>query len=202
MAYASTLDRVRSERRSCAALVVAASVAMWLMFAILARRTFRTTTAESGWEDASETEWKAGRRVVLVTGAAGFVGFHTVLHTVLQLHEEGDYVVGMDNFNDYYDVEWKRSRARLLRRHGIPRYHSPRTIAWIDRRLFMEPRRRPTRTSHRSITTFMGFDPRDCDFFTVYGPMGRPDMAYFKFAEAIVHNFTIVEFRAERTVSN
>jgi len=37
---------------------------------------------------------------VLVTGAAGFIGFHTSK----KLLERGDTVVGLDNFNDYYDV--------------------------------------------------------------------------------------------------
>ena len=56
-----------------------------------------------------------GRRVVLLTGAAGFVGFHTAL----QMHQEGDVVLGLDNFNHYYDVRLKRKRAQLLRRAGL-----------------------------------------------------------------------------------
>ena len=47
---------------------------------------------------------------ILVTGAAGFIGFHTSK----QLLERGDTVVGLDNFNDYYDVTLKESRARIL----------------------------------------------------------------------------------------
>ena len=47
---------------------------------------------------------------ILVTGAAGFVGFHTA-RTLL---ERGDTVVGLDNFNDYYDVSLKESRANVL----------------------------------------------------------------------------------------
>jgi len=47
---------------------------------------------------------------VLVTGAAGFIGFHTAI----QLLERGDTVVGLDNFNDYYDVALKDSRAAVL----------------------------------------------------------------------------------------
>ena len=47
---------------------------------------------------------------ILVTGAAGFIGFHAAR----QLLERGDTVVGLDNFNDYYDVELKNSRAAIL----------------------------------------------------------------------------------------
>jgi len=47
---------------------------------------------------------------ILVTGAAGFIGFHTSK----QLLDRGDTVVGLDNFNDYYDVALKEGRAELL----------------------------------------------------------------------------------------
>lgn len=43
---------------------------------------------------------------VLVTGAAGFIG----MHTVLALLARGDQVVGIDNLNDYYDPQLKRDR--------------------------------------------------------------------------------------------
>jgi UDP-glucuronate 4-epimerase len=49
---------------------------------------------------------------ILVTGVAGFIGFH-VAKTLL---ERGDRVVGIDNLNDYYDVRLKR--ARLAELHG------------------------------------------------------------------------------------
>jgi UDP-glucuronate 4-epimerase len=47
---------------------------------------------------------------ILVTGAAGFVGSFTAK----QLLERGETVVGLDNFNDYYDVSLKEARAALL----------------------------------------------------------------------------------------
>lgn len=46
----------------------------------------------------------------LVTGAAGFIGFHTCK----RLLEAGHQVVGIDNMNDYYDVNLKQARLDLL----------------------------------------------------------------------------------------
>lgn len=45
---------------------------------------------------------------VLVTGTAGFIGYHTAL----RLLERGDEVVGIDNINDYYDVRLKFGRLK------------------------------------------------------------------------------------------
>ena len=47
---------------------------------------------------------------VLVTGAAGFIGFHLSKRLV----ERGDQVVGIDNLNDYYDVGLKKARLAQL----------------------------------------------------------------------------------------
>ena len=52
---------------------------------------------------------------VLVTGASGFVG----AHCSLALRKRGDGVVGIDNFNAYYDPSLKKARKALLASHGV-----------------------------------------------------------------------------------
>ena len=58
---------------------------------------------------------QVGGMVVLVTGAAGFVGFHTSL----ALKRRGDGVVGLDNFNDYYPIHLKHARQEMLINEGV-----------------------------------------------------------------------------------
>jgi UDP-glucuronate 4-epimerase len=48
---------------------------------------------------------------VLVTGAAGFIGFHVSQY----LLKRGDQVIGLDNLNDYYDVSLKQARLAQLK---------------------------------------------------------------------------------------
>lgn len=50
----------------------------------------------------------------LVTGIAGFIGFHTAKN----LLQQGNKVVGIDNLNDYYDVALKKSRLEELKKYG------------------------------------------------------------------------------------
>jgi UDP-glucuronate 4-epimerase len=53
---------------------------------------------------------------ILVTGAAGFIGYHTAAHLLDRGHE----VIGLDNLNAYYDVSLKEARlARLKEREGF-----------------------------------------------------------------------------------
>ena len=48
---------------------------------------------------------------VLVTGAAGFIGFHVAHNLILR----GERVIGIDNVNEYYDPQLKRDRIANLR---------------------------------------------------------------------------------------
>lgn len=49
---------------------------------------------------------------LLLTGAAGFIGFHTAQILLAR----GDEVVGLDNLNDYYDVSLKQARLAILQK--------------------------------------------------------------------------------------
>jgi UDP-glucuronate 4-epimerase len=57
-------------------------------------------------------------RKILVTGAAGFIGFHLSR----RLLERGNEVVGVDNMNPYYDVTLKEARLLLLEKNGAFRF--------------------------------------------------------------------------------
>lgn len=56
---------------------------------------------------------------VLVTGAAGFIGYHVSR----RLLERGDAVVGVDNLNDYYDIALKEERLRQLNAYSGYRHY-------------------------------------------------------------------------------
>jgi len=63
----------------------------------------------------SKTDWTSAinNQTFLVTGSAGFIGFHVAQALLAQ----GARVVGIDNFNDYYSAALKHDRDRELRRH-------------------------------------------------------------------------------------
>jgi UDP-glucuronate 4-epimerase len=207
---------------------------------------------------------------VLVTGAAGFIGFHLSKRLV----DRGDDVVGLDNLNDYYDVNLKLDRLKQLK---FERNFRPVRIDLSDResvsRLFSEERfdvvvnlaaqagvryslKNPYAYADSNVSGFlnvlegcrhhgvkhlvfassssvygantkMPFSVHDnvdhpvslyaatkkanelmahtysnlyalpCTglrFFTVYGPWGRPDMAYFLFTKAILEGRPIDVF--------
>lgn len=200
---------------------------------------------------------------ILLTGAAGFIGFH-VAQTLLA---RGHHVLGIDNVNDYYDVNLKHARLaqfegrsgftfaqtdiadrdaifRLLETHrditaiihlaaqaGV-RYSLKNPFAYVQSNLMgqvvmLEAARALPGTSlvYASSSSVYGGntklpfaieDPVDrpvslyaatkradelmshtyshlykipatgLRFFTVYGPWGRPDMAYYSFCKAIL----------------
>jgi len=204
----------------------------------------------------------SGDEPIVVTGAAGFIG-HAVAEALLA---RGERVVGVDNFNDYYDVALKEARAAtltarpgftlarldiaepdafagLLHESGARqvvhlaaqagvRYDNSRAYAHSNlvghlavleacrardglrhlvyassssvygersgRRAFSERDRLGPPTSLYAATKqadelmsgayahLYGLPQTGLRFFTVYGPWGRPDMAYYAFTRAIL----------------
>ena len=49
---------------------------------------------------------------ILITGAAGFIGFHLSK----RLLEKKHYIYGLDNINNYYDTNLKKKRISLLKK--------------------------------------------------------------------------------------
>jgi UDP-glucuronate 4-epimerase len=210
---------------------------------------------------------------ILVTGAAGFIGSHVSLY----LLERGDEVVGLDNINDYYDVNLKLARLERVKQHknaanfsfvkmdvedrdGMPalfaehkfdkvvhlaaqagvRYSIENPHAYIDANIvgymnILEGCRHndvqhlvyASSSSVYGANEDMPFSVHDnvdhplslyaaskkanelmahtyshlynlpttgLRFFTVYGPWGRPDMALFLFAKAIIEGEPIKVF--------
>ena len=48
----------------------------------------------------------------LITGVAGFIGFHSAMYEL----SKGNYVIGVDNLNDYYDIKIKKDRLNILKK--------------------------------------------------------------------------------------
>jgi UDP-glucuronate 4-epimerase len=199
---------------------------------------------------------------ILITGAAGFIGFHVAERLLAQGHD----VVGIDNLNDYYDVNLKRARlarietqpnfrflkleladraamAELFARERFERvihlgaqagvrysidnphayadanlvghlnvlegcrqngvghllYASSSSVYGLNRKtpfstsdsvdhpvsLYAATKKANELMSH-SYAHLYDLPTTGLRFFTVYGPWGRPDMALFKFTQAIL----------------
>ena len=201
---------------------------------------------------------------ILVTGAAGFIGYHLAQ----RLLSQGQQVYGIDNLNDYYDVNLKKARLAQLQSHseftfqqldlsdraGISqlfqnqkidrvvhlaaqagvRYSLDNPHAYADSNLMgflnilegcrhskiehlvfassssvygnntkvpfavsdnvdhpislYAATKKANELMAHSYSHLYNLPITGLRFFTVYGPWGRPDMAYFKFVKAIAEN--------------
>ncbi|XP_011003624.1 PREDICTED: UDP-glucuronate 4-epimerase 6-like [Populus euphratica] len=96
---------------------------------------FTSSAGGAAWEKQvrhSSTPKRRNGLSVLVTGAAGFVGSHCSL----ALKKRGDGVLGLDNFNSYYDPTLKRARQKLLLRHEVFIVEGDLNDASLLRKLF------------------------------------------------------------------
>ena len=135
------------------------------------------------------------RDPVLVTGVAGFIGFHVAE----RLLSEGRRVVGLDSVNNYYDPRLKEARLEILRPHSnfaftkldladraaikslFEQHQFPIVVHLAAQAGVRYSLDHPHAYSHLYRIPATGLR-----FFTVYGPWGRPDMAIFMFAKAIL----------------
>jgi len=206
---------------------------------------------------------------VLITGASGFIGYHLASH----LKKRNDFVIGIDNFNDYYDQNLKTHRSNLLKEIGIDIHvvdvlETDKIIKIINdnsithivhlaaqagvRKSFTHPEDYITNNIngfysvlevckkfpsivllYASSSSVYGLNRKSpfseddytdqpanlygatkksneamafayhnlyktkmtgLRYFTVYGPLGRPDMAYFSFAQSIKQDKPISVF--------
>ncbi|CAL9181684.1 unnamed protein product, partial [Musa hybrid cultivar] len=264
------------------ALFLIALTASYLSFQSFVDSSSRYFDASWGgmqWEKqirASATVRRPGGFSVLVTGAAGFVG----THVSIALRKRGDGVVGLDNFNSYYDPSLKKARVALLDSRGVfvvegdindarllaklfdvvpfthvmhlaaqagVRYAIENPASYVHSNIaglvalleacksadpqpavvwassssvyglnekvpFSESDRtdRPaslyaaTKKAGEEITHtynhIYGLSTTGLRFFTVYGPWGRPDMAYFSFTRNILQGKPITVYRGKDRV--
>jgi len=80
---------------------------------------------------------------ILVTGAAGFIGYHVSRY----LLERGDRVVGIDNLDDYYSVQLKRDRLAQIEGHPAFRFE-PIDLVEADRMMALFAEERFDRVIH------------------------------------------------------
>lgn len=201
---------------------------------------------------------------ILITGAAGFIGFHLTQSML----DNGFSIVGVDNLNDYYDVNLKLSRLEVLKQkenftfhkvdfsekkaifdifenndfgyvihlgaqagvrycienpdaytasnlvgqmnilEAIRKYKPIHTVYASSSSVYGDIKTMPFSVEMKTDTpvSLYAATKKSCEllshsyadmyglhltglrFFTVYGPYGRPDMAYFKFTKKILNN--------------
>ena len=57
---------------------------------------------------------------ILVTGSAGFIGFHLALKI---LDKKKYNIVGIDNLNNYYDIKLKKDRLKILNKNKLHKFY-------------------------------------------------------------------------------
>ena len=142
------------------------------------------------------------KKIILITGAAGFIGSSIAQ----KLLSENYHVIGIDNINGYYNPFLKQKRIknieqidqnncwRFLRvnlENSIKIYQ----IFTVDHpvSLYAATKKSNELLAH-SYSHLFQIPMTGLRFFTVYGPMGRPDMAPMIFADAMLRGKSINVF--------
>ena len=142
-------------------------------------------------------------KTILVTGAAGFIGSN--LSKRLLSDFEGIKVIGIDSITDYYDVNLKNERLQEIESLSKDWTFIKGNIA--DKALIYSTDDKvdnpvslyaATKKSNElmayAYSKLYNIPSTGLRFFTVYGPAGRPDMAYFGFTDKLVKGDTIKIF--------
>lgn len=148
---------------------------------------------------------------ILITGAAGFIGSNLCIRLLKEV--EGVKVIGLDNMNDYYDVNIKNYRLEQLSEvggdwtfikgdlsdkqtiNGIFSQYHPNVVVNLGAQAGVRYSiTNPDAYIKSNMIGFYNIPSTGLRFFTVYGPAGRPDMAYFGFTNKLVNRETIKIF--------
>ena len=126
-------------------------------------------------------------KAILITGAAAFIGSNLAKRILCR--EQGLRVIGIDSMTNYYDVDLKENSLWEL--EGSEFFTFVRgSIA--DKPLVGEVflKHQPhivVNMAMHAYSKLYGIPSTGLRFFTVYGPAGRADMAYFKFTNKMVN---------------
>lgn len=157
-------------------------------------------------------------KTVFITGASGFIGSNLAKRILTT--ESDKKVVGLDNMNNYYDVRIKEARLAELQKfenytfikgnladveHLV--YASSSSVYGSNKKvpystddkvdnpvsLYAATKKSNELMAH-AYSKLYNIPSTGLRFFTVYGPAGRPDMAYFGFTNKLVNGETIKIF--------
>ncbi len=143
----------------------------------------------------------------MITGAAGFIGSNLVIRGLQDY--ENVTIIGIDNMNNYYDVSIKEYRLKKIE-EVANNYQNSKwcfikgSIAdkvLIDNifaeynpvSLYAATKKSNELLAH-AYSKLYNIPSTGLRFFTVYGPAGRPDMAYFGFTNKLLKDETIQIF--------